>query len=82
MPSERQLSRFAARRFHYTSYDARMIGIAVLMMCSYTTVALSGSRPLQLLGVVFSAMQACTPVFSTSVYAHDKPPLPQPDRCM
>lgn len=31
--------------------------IAVLMGCAYTTVAFSGRRSLQLLGVVFSALQ-------------------------
>jgi hypothetical protein len=34
-----------------------MIAIAALMTCAYTTVGLSSSRPVQLLGVVFSALQ-------------------------
>ncbi|KAK9918138.1 hypothetical protein WJX75_001533 [Coccomyxa subellipsoidea] len=43
--------------FHYTSYTARMWLIAILMGCAYTTVAFSSRRSLQLLGVVFSALQ-------------------------
>ena len=44
-------------RFHYTSYNVRMWMIAILMGCAYTTVAFSSRRALQLLGVVFSALQ-------------------------
>lgn len=47
----------ANTRFHYTSYTARMWLIAILMGCAYTTVAFSSRRSLQLLGVVFSALQ-------------------------
>ncbi|CAL8471388.1 g10930 [Coccomyxa elongata] len=43
--------------FHYTSYNVRMWAIAVLMGSAYTTVAFSSRRALQLLGVVFSALQ-------------------------
>lgn len=46
----------ANTRFHHTSYTHMWL-IAILMGCAYTTVAFSSRRSLQLLGVVFSALQ-------------------------
>jgi battenin len=43
--------------FHAVPYRVRSVAIAALMGISYTTVALSGSRGWQLLGVVFASLQ-------------------------
>ncbi|PSC75581.1 battenin [Micractinium conductrix] len=43
--------------FHLVRYSTRVHIVALLMSCSYTTVALSSARGWQLLGVVFASLQ-------------------------
>ena len=50
------------RRFHLVTYRLRMATVALLMVCSYTTVALSTQRGWQLVGVVFASLQVGRPV--------------------
>ena len=46
------------RRFHVVGYEHRIIGAALLMSLSYVTIALSSTRPWQLLGVALGSLQA------------------------
>jgi len=46
-----------ARRFDVVTYRTRMISIAALMVSSYSVVALSSQKRLQLLGVVLGSIQ-------------------------
>ena len=55
---EHIISSFAACcRFHVISYDIRMTVVAVMMTCSYMTVAYGQHVSWQLLGVAFAAFQ-------------------------
>ena len=54
-----------ACRFHMVPYPARFWAISVLMSAAYTTVALSDRLGVQLLGVVFSSLQANIQLIST-----------------
>ena len=48
----------AGRRFHAVGYEHRIISAAVLMSSSYVTIAVSSTRPWQLLGVALGSLQA------------------------
>lgn len=57
-------------RFHAVGYEVRIWAAAVLMSASYVTVAMSSSRPWQLLGVAFGSLQVGGTLFRLAPGSH------------